>query len=76
MTIPTNQQKCLSNSHNNVQCYLTSANISVYLANNDSDVLIINRAIQKCNKINKIFEVGEDLLTFLSTLKTKPNSVD
>lgn len=66
MTVPTNQQQFLANTHNKSRFIsmlsekLINANISVKQASNDADVLIIETAIKQSNTITTIV-VGEDV---------------
>ncbi|GBN48104.1 hypothetical protein AVEN_204062-1 [Araneus ventricosus] len=73
MTVPTNQQQFLANTHNKSRFIsmlsekLKAADIFVKQANNDADVLIIETALEKFNK-NTTIVVGEyvDLLIILT----------
>lgn len=66
MTVPTNQQQFLANTHNKSRFIsmlsekLTTANIFVKQANNIADVLIIETALEQFN-INTTIVVGEDV---------------
>lgn len=74
MTVPTNEQKILANTHNephfiSVLCEEVKApNISVKQVDNDVDVLIIKPAIEQFNTINVTIIVREnvDLLILLT----------
>ena len=77
MTVPTNQQQFLSNTHNKspfifMLCErFTAANIIVKQAGNDADVLIIETAIEQSNATNNSIVVGEDVdLLVLLTART------
>ena len=77
MTVPTSQQKFLSNTHNKSRFIsmlkekLTAENILVKQANNDADVLIVETAIEQFNSTHTIIVVGEDVdLLVLLTART------
>ncbi|XP_044579087.1 uncharacterized protein LOC123261518 [Cotesia glomerata] len=77
MTVPTSQQKFLTNTHNKSRFIsmlkekFTAENILVKQANNDADVLIIETAIEQFNLTNTTIVVGEDVdLLVLLTART------
>lgn len=79
MTVPTNQQQFLANTHNKSRFIsmlsekLTTANIFVKQANNIADVLIIETALEQFN-INTTIVVGEDVdLLIILTARTPTN---
>lgn len=66
MTVPTNQQQFLANTHNKTRFIsflcekLNAAHISIKQADNDADVLIVETAIEQSNTSTTIV-VGEDV---------------
>ena len=63
MTVPTNQQQFLANTHNKSRFIAMlseklTANIFVKQANNDADILIIETALEQFNT-NTTIVVGE-----------------
>ncbi|GBO24557.1 hypothetical protein AVEN_40583-1 [Araneus ventricosus] len=81
MTVPTNQQQFLANTHNKscpismLSEELKAADIFVKQANNDSDVLIIERALEKFNT-NTTIVVGEDVdLLIMLTARTPTDRI-
>ena len=79
MTVPTNQQQFLANTHNKSSFILmlcekfTAANILVKQADNDTDVLIIKTAIEQSNTA---IVVGEDVdLLVLLTARTPTDGI-
>ncbi|GBO38818.1 hypothetical protein AVEN_274190-1 [Araneus ventricosus] len=81
MTVPTNQQQFLANTHNKSRFIsvlsekLKAADIFVKQANNDADVLIIETALEKFNT-NTTIVVGEyvDLL-IIPTARTPTDRI-
>ncbi|KAF0711628.1 Uncharacterized protein FWK35_00035130 [Aphis craccivora] len=77
MTVPTNQQQFLANTHNKSRFIsilsekLTTANIFVKQANNDADVLIIETALEQSNT-NKTIVVGEDVDLLIILISRTP----
>lgn len=67
MTVPTSEQKFLTNTHNKsrfismVKKKFTTENILVKQANNDADVLIIEIATEQFNLTYTSIVVGEDV---------------
>ena len=82
MTVPTNQQQFLVDTHNKSRFILmlcekfTAANILVKQADNDADVLIIETAIEQSNTTNTTIVVGEDVdLLVLLTARTPIDTI-
>ncbi|GBN07777.1 hypothetical protein AVEN_152515-1 [Araneus ventricosus] len=76
MTVPTNQQQFLANTHNKSRFIsilsekLKASDIFVKQANNDADVLIIETTLEMFNT-NTTIVVGEDVdLLIILTART------
>ncbi|GBO23189.1 hypothetical protein AVEN_143185-1 [Araneus ventricosus] len=81
MTVPTNQQQFLANTHNKSRLIsrlsqkLKAADIFVKQANNDADVLIIETSLEKFNT-NTTIVVGEDVdLLIILTARTPTDRI-
>ncbi|GBM62027.1 hypothetical protein AVEN_220954-1 [Araneus ventricosus] len=81
MTVPTNKQQFLANTHNKSRFIsmlsqkLKGADIFVKQANNDADVLIIETSLEKFNT-NTTILVGEDVdLLIILTARTPTDRI-